>query len=207
MSSKGVGIGCIHYAVEVPEDEGGEWWLKWMGGHFETHYSVNPHWVAHFKKFPKHAVSQAVRAFSTHDEWYYNMRFRENMQGVTPILSAVPPDETRTKPMGLHSGNPEVRKGVGKNQPEHVMWVAENESGSRGFGTTGAHFHINWAQDDWRKSGSCVDPGFTRGAVGQRGHGRDTAGVARGADPPASGARGVQPRPRCRASAAGSPCR
>src|SRR4051812_25366507 len=31
MSRKGVGIGCIHYAVEVPEDSGGEWWLKWIG--------------------------------------------------------------------------------------------------------------------------------------------------------------------------------
>jgi len=48
-------------------------------------------------------------------------------------------------------GNPEVRAQIGKNHPEHVMWVSENEGGSRGFGTTGAHFHVNWAQDDFRK--------------------------------------------------------
>ena len=152
LSKKGVGIGCIHYAVEIPADAGGEYWLKWMGGHFETHFSVNPHWVAHFKKFPKHAVSQAVRAFSTHDEWYYNMRFREDMEGVTPILSAVPPDSTRQGPDGPHSGNEDVRQGVGKNQAEHVLWVSENDGGSRGFGTTGGHVHWNWAQDDWRKT-------------------------------------------------------
>jgi hypothetical protein len=152
LSGKGVGIGCIHYACEVPEDEGGEWWLKWMGGYFETHWSVNPHWTATFTRFPDHPVARGLRPFSTHDEWYYNMRFREGMDGVTPILSAVPPDETRQKPDGPHSGNPEVRKGIGKSQPEHVLWVSENESGSRGFGTTGAHFHVNWAQDDWRKS-------------------------------------------------------
>ena len=152
LSTKGVGIGCIHYAVEVPADMGGEFWLKWMGGHFETHYSVNPHWRAHFKRFPKHPVARAIRPFSTHDEWYYNMRFRENMEGVTAILSAVPPDDTRKGPDGPHSGNEDVRAGVGKNQDEHVLWVSENESGSRGFGTTGGHVHWNWAQDDWRKT-------------------------------------------------------
>ena len=152
LSNSGVGIGCIHYAVEVPADQGGEYWVKWMGGHFETHFSVNPHWVAHFEKFPNHAVSRAVKAFSTNDEWYYNMRFREGMEGVTPILSAVPPDDTRKGPDGPHSGNDEVRRGVGKNQAEHVLWVSENESGSRGFGTTGGHVHWNWAQDDWRKT-------------------------------------------------------
>jgi hypothetical protein len=80
------------------------------------------------------------------------MRFRENREGVTPILSAVPPDSTRQGKDDPHGGNPEVRKGVGKNPVEHVMWVSENQNGSRGFGTTGAHFHINWAQDDWRKA-------------------------------------------------------
>ena len=152
LSGKGVGIGAIHYAVEVPADVGGEYWLKWMGGHFETHYSVNPHWVAHFKRYPKHAVSRAIKAFSTHDEWYYNMRFREDMKGVTPILSAVPPDDTRKGEDGPHSGNEDVRRGIGKNQDEHVLWVSENEGGSRGFGTTGGHVHWNWAQDDWRKA-------------------------------------------------------
>ena len=153
LSGKGVGIGCIHYAVEVPAEEGGEYWLKWMGGHFETHYSVNPHWTAKFEKFPDHPVAGGVRPFSTKDEWYYNMRFRENMEGVTPILSAVPPDSTRQGKDGPHSGNPDVRAAIGKNQAEHVLWVSENAppSGSRGFGTTGAHFHWNWAQDDWRK--------------------------------------------------------
>ena len=150
LSSKGTGIGCIHYAVEVPADEGGEWWLKWMGGYFETHYSINPHWRATFTDLPKHDVCNGIHPFSTQDEWYYNMRFRENMQGVTPILSAVPPDDTRKGGDGPHSGNEHVRAGIGKNQKEHVLWLSENEGGSRGFGTTGGHFHWNWASDSWR---------------------------------------------------------
>ena len=63
LSNKGVGIGCIHYAVEVPADEGGEYWLKWMGGYFETHWSVNPHWTAKFEKLPEHPVATAVKPF------------------------------------------------------------------------------------------------------------------------------------------------
>ena len=62
-----------------------------------------------------------------------------------------PPRRHAPAPDGPHCGNPEVRKGVGKNQPEHVLWVSENEGGSRGFGTTGGHVHWNWAHDDWRK--------------------------------------------------------
>jgi hypothetical protein len=81
LSKNGVGIGCIHYAVEVPADIGGEHWLNWMGGYFETHYSINPHWDARFEKLPDHPVAKAVRPFGTNDEWYYNMRFREGHGG------------------------------------------------------------------------------------------------------------------------------
>ncbi|MDQ3439409.1 MAG: ThuA domain-containing protein, partial [Planctomycetota bacterium] len=154
LSSKGVGIGCIHYAVEVPASKGGMLWLRWMGGYFETHFSVNPHWEARFAALPTHPVASGVKPFGTNDEWYYNMRFRKGMKGVTPILTAVPPDKTRQGRDDAHGGNPTVRAAVGTNQPEHVLWVSENadDHSSRGFGTTGGHVHWNWAQDDWRKT-------------------------------------------------------
>jgi hypothetical protein len=150
LSAKGTGIGCLHYAVEVESDTGGEYWLKWMGGYFEINWSVNPHWQASFNKLPDHPVTRGIKPFTTNDEWYYNMRFRDDMKGVTPILTAVPPDSTRKGKDEAHGGNPEVRSQIGKNHPEHVMWVSENENGSRGFGATGGHTHWNWAQDDWR---------------------------------------------------------
>jgi hypothetical protein len=152
LYESGAGIGCIHYAVEVPKGKAGDNWLKWMGGYFETEWSVNPHWTAKFTKLPQHPVANGVRPFTTNDEWYYNMRFREGMQGVTPILSAIPPDSTRQGKDDAHGGNPEVRKGIGKNRIEHVVWVSENPNGSRGFGCTGGHVHWNWAQDDFRKT-------------------------------------------------------
>ena len=38
----------MHYAVEVLKARW-ELMLKAMGGYFETHWSVNPHWTAVFK--------------------------------------------------------------------------------------------------------------------------------------------------------------
>ena len=146
---KGVGLGCIHYGVEIPKGEEGDNLKQWIGGYFETHWSVNPHWVGDFKEFPKHPVSSGVKPFAINDEWYYHMRFKDNMEGVTPILTAIPPKETLNRKDGPHSGNPDVRATVG--QPQHVHWVVERSGGGRGFGFTGAHFHKNWGDDNFRK--------------------------------------------------------
>jgi hypothetical protein len=151
LSDKGVGIGMIHYAVEVPKGEGGEAWTKWIGGYFETDWSINPVWTGVFTQFPDHEVTRGVKPFSTHDEWYYHMRFRPDMQGVTSVLAAVPPDSTREGKDDAHGGNPVVRAGIGKHISETTVWVATRDNGGRGFGCTGAHYHFNWAQDDFRK--------------------------------------------------------
>jgi hypothetical protein len=72
------------------------------------------------------------------------------MKGVTPILSAIPPERTRQGNDGPHSGNPTVRARVG--MAEVVGWVCERPGGGRGFGFTGMHTHWAWAQDSFRKS-------------------------------------------------------
>ncbi|MBM3882004.1 MAG: DUF1080 domain-containing protein [Verrucomicrobia bacterium] len=149
---QGAGVGCLHYAVEVPKDRGGSEFLEWIGGYFETHWSVNPHWFAEFKELPVHPVTRGVKPFGMQDEWYYHMRFQENLQGVAPILTAMPPASTLTRRDGPHSGNPAVRKAVLEDQqPQHVMWCFERPDGGRGFGFTGGHFHKNWGHDDFRK--------------------------------------------------------
>lgn len=148
---RGMGVGFIHYAVETLAGEPGNAFLSWTGGYFEANWSVNPHWNATFDKFPKHPVSNGVQPFSVNDEWYYHMRFRPEMKGVTPILTALPPNETLTRKDGPHSGNPAVREAIAKGEPQHMMWVSENEGGSRGFGFTGAHFHKNWQNDNFRR--------------------------------------------------------
>jgi hypothetical protein len=152
LAKKGVGIGCIHYAVEVPKGPAGDRFLDWIGGYFETYWSVNPVWQADFQQIPKHPVSNGVRPFAAKDEWYYHMRFRPGMEGVTPIIYAVPPDSTREAKDDPHGGNPAVRADIGKSLPETLVWVSENkQTTNRGFGCTGGHYHWNWAQDDFRK--------------------------------------------------------
>ncbi len=42
LASKGVGIVLAHYAVEVPKEKGGPDFLNWIGGYFETNWSVKP---------------------------------------------------------------------------------------------------------------------------------------------------------------------
>jgi type 1 glutamine amidotransferase len=151
LMKKGVGLACIHYATEPTIEKGGKEFLDWIGGCFEVNRSVNPHWDAQFKSFPSHPVANGLKPFTIRDEWYFYMRFRDNMAGVTPILTAVPPESTMSRPDGPHEGNPTVREAVKRGEPQHVAWVCERDGGGRGFGFTGAHFHKNWGNDNFRK--------------------------------------------------------
>ena len=148
VARRGVGIVFIHYALDCG-DPFGKYLLDWIGGYYEQHWSVNPSWRAEFRTLPEHPITRGVRPFAVEDEWYYHMRFREGMKGVTPILTAVPPDGTRKGPDGPHSGNPTVRSRLG--MPEHVAWACERPDGGRGFGCTGGHTHWVYAQNDFRK--------------------------------------------------------
>jgi tetratricopeptide (TPR) repeat protein len=151
LAKRGVGILCLHYAVEVPAGPVGEKFLEWIGGYFEANWSVNPHWTARFSKLPDHPITRGVKPFSINDEWYYHMRFRKNMAGVTPILTDLPPPESLSRPDGTHSGNPHVRAAISRKEKQHVAWAVEREDGGRGFGFTGGHVHWNWADPNFRK--------------------------------------------------------
>lgn len=151
LMKKGVGMVCIHYGVEVPEGPSGNAFLDWTGGYFEANWSVNPHWTAFFQQLPNHPIANGVKPFRVNDEWYYHMRFRENMTGVTPILTDLPGPETLSRPDGFHSGNPHVRKAIANKERQHVAWAGERPEGGRGFGFTGGHNHWNWGNDDFRK--------------------------------------------------------
>ncbi|HYZ83743.1 MAG TPA: ThuA domain-containing protein [Bryobacteraceae bacterium] len=133
LMDKGVGIACLHYAVEVPKDKGGPEFLKWIGGYYETGYSTNPHNTAlvHLET-PNHPISRGVKDFEINDEWYYRIRFAEPAdKRVTPILTTMLPKDAPNK--------------------EVVAWVREREDKGRGFGFTGAHWHKNWANADFRR--------------------------------------------------------
>ena len=150
LMKKGVGLACVHYAVEVPKDKGGREFLDWIGGYYEDRWSTNPHWEADFTQIPQHPITRGVKPFKIRDEWYYNIRFRPEMKGVTPILVAKPDDDTRqgksSSPRGPY---PHI---VAANGREEVLaWAVERPDGGRGFGFTGAHFHRNWGNENFRK--------------------------------------------------------
>ncbi|MGM9511003.1 ThuA domain-containing protein [Larkinella sp. GY13] len=149
LMKKGVGLACIHYAVEVPKGPAGTYFLDWLGGYFETFWSVNPVWTASYKSLPNHAITTGVKPFTINDEWYYHMRFRPNLDGVTPLLTTVPPASTLERKDGPHENNPAVRAEAG--QPQHTAWCRERPNGGRGFGITGGHYHRVWADDNFRK--------------------------------------------------------
>mgnify|MGYP006285164731 CR=1 FL=1 len=151
LVDKGVGIACLHYGVEVPAGASGDKFLQWIGGYFEMNWSVNPDWDADYVSLPKHPITNGVSPFKIHDEWYYHMRFPEGLKNVTPILTALPPKETLSRPDGTHSGNPAVREAIAKGEPQHMAWAIQRPDGGRGFGYTGGHYHKNWQNDNTRK--------------------------------------------------------
>lgn len=151
LMKQGVGLACLHYAVEPTKERGEKEFLDWLGGCFEVDWSVNPTWKADFKTLPKHAVTQGVRPFQTTDEWYFNMRFPSDRKGVLPILAAAAPESTMSRADGPHEGNPAAREAVKRGDPQVVAWLYERPDGGRGFGFTGGHFHKNWGNDDVRK--------------------------------------------------------
>ena len=150
LMKKGTGVVMIHWATEAEKGKPGDKFLQWMGGFCDLDWSVNPHWTPHFKDFPDHPICNGVKPFRVNDEWYYHMRFVKDMQGVTPILSDLPPAETLRRPDGPRSGNPTVRKAVAAGEQQHVAWAYQREDGGRGFGFTGAHNHDSWRDDGFR---------------------------------------------------------
>lgn len=152
--ARGAGFMAIHYGVEVEKGEkGGDYYLQWMGGYFETFWSVNPTWTASFTKIPEHETTRGVKPFEMHDEWYYHMRFVEGMKGVTPILSALPKLETIKgggKEKLPHNGNPNAYADVSAGNPQHTAWAYVRPDQARGFGYTGLHYHKNLGNDNAR---------------------------------------------------------
>jgi trehalose utilization protein len=138
---RGCGWVNLHFAVDyLPQH--GKTVLGWMGGYYEPDYSINPHWDAVVRSLPKHPIARGVKPFTLRDEWYYGMRFVEDMKGVTPILQALPPDNTRG------TAYTKGRKG----EIETMAWAYERDKDKgRGFGFTGGHFHRNWADENFRR--------------------------------------------------------
>ena len=146
--ARGAGFIAWHYATEVPESFG-DHMRGWLGGAFEQHYSVNPWWTPEGATLADHPITRGVDSIEVRDEWYYHLRFAD--EGVTPIVTALPPRETLDREDGPHSNNPAVRADVLESeQPQTIAWAYDRTDGGRSFGFTGGHVHANWQADGFR---------------------------------------------------------
>src|SRR6266516_135410 len=112
---------------------------EWVGGYFDYEtgaapnrwYSAIQTWEADSKLgTPGHPILRGVKPFTTQEEYYYRIRFRDNDTRLTPIIVTRPPKETNDFTVG---------------------WAVERANGGRGFGFTGGHFYANWWNADFRK--------------------------------------------------------
>jgi hypothetical protein len=153
LAARGAGLGFAHYGVEVPAGPPGEAMHRWIGGYYETNWSVNPMWKPAFDKFPTHPITRGVGPFATHDEWYFNMRWTPDAGAkgrMTPILVATPTDEVRKGPYVSPRG-PYEHIIADSGRAETMMWVYERPGGGRSFGFTGGHTHANWGDPNQRR--------------------------------------------------------
>jgi type 1 glutamine amidotransferase len=145
MMQRGCGIVCVHYATGVHGDdvtpEGDHPLLRWLGGYFANR--TCKHHESFAKIFleatiepavPQHPVSRGWKAFTLHDEPYYNNYFgRGNVMAanVTALATSMLPPESPKR--------------------ETVAWCIERPDGGRGFGIVMPHFYKNWRNDDLRR--------------------------------------------------------
>jgi type 1 glutamine amidotransferase len=139
LMKRGVGFVALHYAVFIPVKKGGDQYLDWMGGFFDYETGDAPnHW---FSKIvtrdyqvnlptPNHPIARGTKPFSVREEYYFNMKFRENDRRLTPIASFGADD---------------------KDLASVVGYAVQRADGGRGFGYTGGHFHKNWQNENVRK--------------------------------------------------------
>ncbi|MEX0978300.1 MAG: ThuA domain-containing protein, partial [Pirellulales bacterium] len=137
--SRGCGLVAIHWSVFVPNERGGKEFLEWIGGYFDYQSGGGPrNWYSQIQTAtttprpasPDHPICRGLVPFELREEYYYNIRFRENDPRLVPILSTSIPNE---------------------KQEQVVAWAVERKGGGRGFGFTGGHFFDNWGVENFRR--------------------------------------------------------
>lgn len=141
LMQQGCGFITYHFSTFAP-DQYGEKILDWGGGYFDWQ---NEHgereWYSAIKYMnvtvelptPDHPIVRGVQPFKVLEEYYYNMRFKENAPRWKPLINVKELESADHKNGGV------------------VAWAVEREDRGRGFGTTMGHFYANWKDDNYRK--------------------------------------------------------
>jgi len=111
---------------------------EWAGGYFDYETGTAPNkWYSKIAtadyttvvNLPEHPIARGVKPFKVKEEFYFNLRFREN----DPRLQLV------------------LLKDGGDPRASAVGWAVERADGGRGWGFTGGHFFANWWIPEFRK--------------------------------------------------------
>lgn len=135
LMDRGCGMVCLHFATglrkqHMSEDEDHPL-LRWTGGCFYGGVAkVLTATLAPTKV--DHPVLRGWKAFTFHDEPYWNNYFGKNgpAANVTPLVTSMVPPEKPTKQI--------------------VGWAVERPDGGRGVGLVVPHFFHSWKIDDLR---------------------------------------------------------
>lgn len=111
---------------------------EWVGGYFDYETGPAPRkWYSKIETrdwttsvgAPDHPIARGVKPFKAKEEFYFNLRFRD--------------EDPRLKFILLKDG--------GDPRASAVGWAVERKDGGRGFGFTGGHFFANWWLPDFRR--------------------------------------------------------
>jgi len=154
LAEKGCSQLFVHYAVD-PGAQGEEPLKNWTGACYKDKLSTNPHWDLK-GQLGKHPINSGLTTMNSYDEWYFKMDYKKEL--LTEYEEIGDPAKVYSVMYGLNEDvqkSPRLKKPFKKKELTAsdltVFWATENDNGSRGVGITGAHYHKNWANDDFRK--------------------------------------------------------
>ena len=135
---RGAGWVNIHYAVEYPvkdrdRDIAGP--VKgWLGGYYETGYSINPHWDAEIRSLPKHPITRGSNLHNSR-RGYYGMRWIDDIKG-----------RRRSQAVPLDARDDNKRAHGIETWPGLLSAKTADVRSASPW-----HFHRNWAEENFRR--------------------------------------------------------
>jgi len=138
--ARGCGLMTFHYTTFAPDKYGDEI-LEWAGGYFDWQPGEKKgEWYSDYTfvtdevTFPNsnHPTCNGLESFTYEEEFYFNIRFRENDKRLVPLMEV--PNLQTDQEMG-----------------KVVAWAVDRDDGGRGFGTTIGHHFSNFELENYRK--------------------------------------------------------